>query len=90
MKKNGKTFNLNTEVTWKWMGKEIVGFIQEIHTNSISKTIKGKTIKRNGTKENPAYLVQSKAGNLALKLQSELELFKTENSKVSRPKLFRN
>jgi len=36
--------------------------------------IKGKLIKRNGTKENPAVLVRSLAGNLALKLHHELSL----------------
>jgi hypothetical protein len=66
------TFKIGTEVFWKWMGNTIEGEVVEIHLAPVEKIIKGKKIKRNGSVEKPAYLVKSKAGNLALKLQSEL------------------
>ena len=74
MKNNFKAFEDGTDVQWKWMGRSIVGTVKQSFTNSVSKQIKGKMIKRNGTPENPAYLVQSTAGNIALKLHSELSL----------------
>jgi hypothetical protein len=60
------------KVKWKWMGRFILGEVVEIHSEVTVKEIKGKLIKRNGSNENPAVLVKSNAGNLALKLQSEL------------------
>ena len=48
------------------------GVVEEIYFESISKVIKGKTITRHGSKEKPAYLVRSEAGNIALKLETEL------------------
>ena len=83
-------FKLNSLVQWKWLGRSISGQIKEIHITSITRVIKGKSIKRNGTIENPAYLVLSDAGNFALKLQSELQLFSKEDLKTKKikPKLF--
>lgn len=61
------------------MGREIHGLILEIHMAPIEMEIKGKRIKRNGSVEKPAYLVKSEAGNLALKLKTEL--FKVNDEK---------
>lgn len=65
-------FKIGSKVLWKWMGGIIYGCVEEVHTEKITKTIKGKNITRNGSKEKPAYLVKSEAGNLALKLATEL------------------
>lgn len=65
-------FKLNQKVQWKWAGGIVDGVVKEIYHESVSRLIKGKMIKRNGSPEKPAYLVQSEAGNLALKLQTEL------------------
>lgn len=67
-----KTFKAGSKVTWQWLGNPIHGKVKEIFFEPIVKTIKGKNIKRNGSKEKPAYLVESDAGNLALKLHTEL------------------
>lgn len=67
-----KAFKKGARVQWKWLGRPILGVVKEIFTTSVEKVIKGKRIKRNGSKEKPAYLVESEAGNLALKLHSEL------------------
>ncbi len=66
------SYNKGQKVFWKWMGREIFGEILEIHLGPIEKTLKEKIIKRNGSVEKPAYLVRSEAGNLALKLHTEL------------------
>lgn len=67
-----KAFKVGSKVEWKWLGGVIKGVVKEVHLEPITKTIKGKNIKRNGSEEKPAYLVESEAGNLALKLQTEL------------------
>ena len=65
-------FKENDKVFWKWMGNKIYGKVIEVHQCPVTKEIKGKFIKRNGSDEKPAYYVQSEAGNFALKLQTEL------------------
>ncbi len=83
-----KVFRVDTQIQWKWFGRTISGSVIEIYFEPVSKTIKGKAIKRNGSDINPAYLVQSTAGNFALKLHSELQVFEREKSTVIRPRLF--
>lgn len=65
-------FKRGGRVEWKWLGRPIVGIVEEIFKEPVVRTIKGKRIKRNGSPEKPAYLVKSEAGNLALKLETEL------------------
>lgn len=67
-----KQFKIHDSVCWKWAGGLVHGQVLEIYQAPVEKIIKGSRIKRNASKERPAYLVQSEAGNLALKLVSEL------------------
>jgi hypothetical protein len=62
-------------VSWKWYQSKIHGKVIEVFFGPIEKNLKGSLIKRIGSLENPAYLVQSIKGNFALKLHSELEKF---------------
>lgn len=86
--KNNKIWAVGSDVQWKWMGRLIDGQVIEIYFESVAKNIKGKVIKRNASKENPAYLLQSEAGNYALKLHSELQSNKIEKVKDNKPKMF--
>ena len=72
-KKVMKVFKINAKVQWNWLGCSILGLVQKVYFEPVVKTIKSKNIKRNGSKDNPAYLVKSEAGNFALKLHSELK-----------------
>lgn len=72
MKNN--TYEIGSKVTWKWAGGVVHGTIEEVHFAPIERTIKGSKIKRNGSVEKPAYVVKSEAGNIALKLHTELSL----------------
>ncbi len=67
-------FKIAQAVQWKWLGRAILDEVVEIYTEPVERLIKDKKIKRNGSAQKPAYLVKSAAGNLALKLESELEL----------------
>lgn len=84
-------FKKNAKVTWKWLGKTIAGTIEEVFLDSVTKTIKGKKITRHGSKEKPAYLVKSDAGNLALKLQTELQTSSKPTKQASKltPQIFK-
>lgn len=90
----GKTkkssFKVGAQIQWKWLGRNIQGEVVEVFYAPVAKVIKEKTIKRNGSVENPAYLVQSEAGNLALKLHSELQVSETEKTSGVKPKMFRS
>ncbi|QDK47058.1 DUF2945 domain-containing protein [Bdellovibrio sp. ZAP7] len=79
-------FKKNENVQWKYLGRPIYGKVEEVFFESITKTIKGKKITRNGSKEKPAYLVKSEAGNIALKLETELE--KVMKSSAKTPRVF--
>ena len=70
--KNTIPLVIGDEVTWKWAGGVIKGQVEEIHFAPIEQIIKGSRIKRNGSVEKPAYVVRSAAGNIALKLHTEL------------------
>ena len=80
-------FKKGAKVQWKWLGRSILGIIVESFEQPVTREIKGKKIKRNGSKENPAYLVKSDAGNEALKLGSELSPASKRSSKQT-PKMF--
>jgi hypothetical protein len=88
MKKKSIFFKIGSAVQWKWMGRLITGSVKQIHTEPVSKLIKGKLIKRNATEENPAYFLESNSGNFALKLHSEVLAWRPVKIKSSQPKMF--
>ena len=65
-------FAKGSAIEWNWLGGVIEGVVEEIFLEPVVRIIKGKKIKRNGSMAKPAYLVRSKAGNIALKLKTEL------------------
>ncbi len=82
-------FKKSAKVQWKWLGRPINGTVEEIFKDSVTKTIKGKKITRHGSLEKPAYLVKSEAGNLALKLETELTSTKAKTTATVQPKMFK-
>lgn len=79
-------FKKHDKVQWNYLGRAVHGTVEEIFHESVTKTIKGKKITRHGSAEKPAYLVKSEAGNIALKLESEIK--KSKTTKSSGPKMF--
>lgn len=61
-----------TTVTWKYGTGTATGKIEEVHKEAIEKTIKGSKIHRNGTPENPAFVIVQDNGDKVIKLQSEV------------------
>lgn len=60
-------------VNWKWGEGEAKGKVVETFTESVSKTIKGSKITRNGEKGNKALLIEQEDGDQVLKLESEVK-----------------
>ena len=61
-----------TQVTWKYGTGTATGKIESVHKESISRTLKGSEITRNGTAADPALLIVQENGDKVLKLQSEV------------------
>ncbi len=83
-------FKKSSRVQWKWLGRPVYGVVEDIFKTSITKTIKSKKITRHGTDNKPAYLVKSEAGNLALKLETELTPQTTKANSTTQPKMFKS
>ena len=62
-----------TEVRWTWGNGSATGRVEERFTRDVSRTIKGATITRHGTSDNPALLIRQEDGDHVLKLKSEVE-----------------
>ena len=67
-----KQIRTGSPVSWEWGQGTAEGKVKEIHRESITKTIKGNEVTRNGTSDNPAYLIEQEDGTEVLKLRSEL------------------
>lgn len=65
-------FSKGAKVSWRWGASEAHGEVLERFERRVTRTIKGEKIVRNGTREEPAYLVGQEDGGRALKSQSEL------------------
>ncbi|MEO3385216.1 DUF2945 domain-containing protein [Mesorhizobium sp. CAU 1741] len=66
-------FRKGTAVTWKWGAHRAEGKIAETFTSNVTRTIKGETIKRKASKDEPAYLIVQEDGDQVLKSRSEIE-----------------
>jgi hypothetical protein len=60
------------KVTWNWGKSEAEGKIVKKHDEPVTKTIKGTKVKRNATKDNPAYEIEQENGGKVLKSGSEI------------------
>ena len=67
-----KQIRTGSKVSWDWGNGKAEGKVQDIYREKITKEIKGSEITRNGTEDNPAYLIEQEDGTSVLKLKSEL------------------
>jgi hypothetical protein len=65
-------FRRGQKVTWHWGAGTAEGKIAERFDRRVQRTIKGAKVVKNGTAENPAYLVEQEDGARVLKRGSEL------------------
>ena len=62
-----------TEVSWKWGSSTATGKVTEIHRSRVTRTSKGSDITRNGSDDDPAYVIEQQDGTTVLKLRSEVD-----------------
>ena len=62
-----------SNVRWKWSGSTAEGKVVEIHRSTITRTLGGSEITRNGSDDDPAYVIEQDDGAKVLKLRSEVE-----------------
>lgn len=67
-----KTYSKGTKVEWNWGQGKATGTVIKSSIKRMQKTIKESKVIRNGTPENPAYLIEQGNGTQVLKLHSEL------------------
>ena len=60
-------------VHWNWGKSEAEGKIKDKFEKPVTKKIKGTSVKRNASKEEPAYLIEQENGNKVLKSETELK-----------------
>jgi hypothetical protein len=62
-----------SEVSWSWGTGTATGTVVEIHRAKVTRTLKGSEITRNGSDDDPAYVIEQADGARVLKLRSEVE-----------------
>ena len=65
-------YRVGQAVSWQYSGSKAAGKVVERFERKVQRTFKGSKIVRNGSKDDPAYLVEQEDGAKALKLGSEL------------------
>lgn len=67
-----RSFAKGAKVRWTWGAHEAHGEVVERFERRVSRTLKGDKVVREGSKEEPAYLIRQKDGDRVLKSHSEL------------------
>ncbi|KQM21559.1 DUF2945 domain-containing protein [Novosphingobium sp. Leaf2] len=67
------SFHKGATVHWNWGSGTASGKVVDTFERRVSRTLKGKRVSRNGTQDNPAYLIEQEEGAKVLKRGSELE-----------------
>lgn len=66
------SYRKGTNVKWSWGHGTAEGKIADRFDRRVQRTIKGSQIVKNGSADNPAYLIEQEDGGTVLKLGSEL------------------
>ena len=70
---NSNSFQTDQYVKWDWGDGSAEGQVKERFEREVTRTLKGNEITRDGSEDNPAYLIKQEDGDEVLKLGSELE-----------------
>ncbi|WP_339843452.1 DUF2945 domain-containing protein [uncultured Halopseudomonas sp.] len=68
-----EAYQTNTRVQWDWGNGTAEGYIRGVFREKTTRTIKGTQVTRNGSSDDPAYLIEQKDGDEVLKLHSEVQ-----------------
>jgi len=67
------TMKKGDTVHWEWGKSEAEGKVVQKHEKPVTKKIKGAEVKRNASKEEPAYTIEQKDADKVIKSESELK-----------------
>ena len=67
-----KQIRTGSSVSWDWGNGTAKGKVQSIYREKVTRKIKGSEVTRDGTQDNPAYLIEQEDGTEVLKLRDEL------------------
>lgn len=67
------SFRSGQKVLWNWGSGTAEGKVKERFDRRVQRTIKGTKVVKNGTADNPAYLIEQEDGDKVLKRGSELK-----------------
>ena len=67
-----EAYHTNTKVQWDWGDGTAEGYIRGVFREKTTRTIKGAQVTRNGSTDDPAYLIEQHDGDEVLKLHSEI------------------
>lgn len=70
---NSNSYQTDQYVRWDWGDGTAKGQIKERFEREVKRTLKGSEVTRDGSEDNPAYLIEQEDGDEVLKLGSELE-----------------
>ncbi|MBY6015620.1 DUF2945 domain-containing protein [Qipengyuania gaetbuli] len=70
---NSNSFRTDQYVQWNWGSGTAKGQIKERFEREVTRTLKGSEVTRDGSEDNPAYLIKQEDGDEVLKLGSELQ-----------------
>ncbi len=62
-----------SQVSWSWGSSTATGKVTEVHREKVTRSSKGSEITRNGSDDDPAYVIEQDDGTIVLKLRSEVE-----------------
>lgn len=65
-------YRKGANVRWNWGNGTATGTIEERFERRVQRTLKGSKVVKNGTADNPAYLIEQEDGAKVLKRGSEL------------------
>lgn len=65
-------FRKGQTVKWEWGNGSATGKVEDRFDRRVQRTLKGSKVVKNGTEENPAYLIEQDDGAQVLKRGSEL------------------
>ena len=69
---NSNSYQTNQYVEWEWGNGTASGQIKERFEREVTRTLKGSEVTKDGTEDNPAYLIKQEDGDEVLKRGSEL------------------
>lgn len=65
-------FRVNQYVSWNYGGHTAKGQIRESFKEKVTREIKGNSVTRNASEDEPAYLIEQEDGDQVLKSETEL------------------